>query len=160
VRVRENVEGIALYRGEESEYQNLRDRFSRIIENWWLIMKRQKMLNWFTIGFNQVANIFPILVAAPRYFSGAIQLGGVFQTAQAFGQVQDAMSWFVNSYTDIADWKATVDRLTSFHRAMEKVAAEQSQHLGISVQRTTGVGMAADNLTLGLPGGKTLITGA
>ena len=51
---------------------------------------------------------FPSLVAAPRYFSGAIQLGGLMQTAQAFGQVQDALSWFVGAYSDLADWKASV----------------------------------------------------
>ena len=64
--------------------------------------------------YGQLAVIFPFLVAAPRYFSGAIQLGGLMQIASAFGQVQGALSWFVDAYTSLAEWKATVDRLTGF----------------------------------------------
>ncbi|MDQ3774090.1 MAG: hypothetical protein M3461_06835 [Pseudomonadota bacterium] len=76
VRFRENTEGVALYRGEAGELAGFRERFTNVVGNWWALMKRQKILNFFTIGYNQVAIIFPFLVAAPRYFSGAIQLGG------------------------------------------------------------------------------------
>ena len=160
VRVRENAEGIALYRGEASEQQSLRERFGFVIANWRAIMLRQKALTWFTAGFNQVANVFPVLVAAPRYFSGAIQLGGLMQTASAFGQVQGAMSWFVDSYVNITEWKATVDRLTSFRAAMQTIAAEQTKGNGISVQNVPGAPITATDLTLGLPDGRALVAGA
>jgi putative ATP-binding cassette transporter len=88
VRLRENTEGVALYGGERAEAASLRERFGGVVANWWAIMKRQKRLTWFTAGYNQAAIVFPMLAAAPRYFAGAIQLGGLMQTANAFGQVQ------------------------------------------------------------------------
>ncbi|MGH8620127.1 MAG: ABC transporter ATP-binding protein/permease [Burkholderiales bacterium] len=154
VRVRENAEAIALYRGESGEIGNLRLRFSDVWRNWWEIMKRQKKLTWFNAGYNQIANIFPILVAAPRYFSGAIQLGGLMQTASAFGQVQDALSWFVNAYAQLAEWKATVDRLTTFHNAMRNAAAHQGD--GVKAAAGDGAGLAAQDVALALPDGRAL----
>ena len=88
VRVRENMEGIALYRGEHEEQGLLLHRFGAVIGNWYAIMRRTKLLNILVYGYGQAAVIFPVIVAAPRYFSGAMQLGGLVQTAGAFGQVQ------------------------------------------------------------------------
>jgi putative ATP-binding cassette transporter len=122
-------------------------------------MRRQKILNSFTNGFNQTALVFPFLVAAPLYFSKTIQLGGLMQTASAFRQVQNAMSWFVDAYVNLADWKATVDRLTSFRNAMQAIAAEQAKGDGIAVTRTPGASIAASGLTLDLPDGRELIAG-
>jgi len=124
VRFRENMEGVALYHGESDELRGLRARFTHVFSNWWSIMRRQKFLNFYTSGYAQVAIIFPFLVAAPRFFSGAILLGGLMQIANAFGNVQRSLSWFVNAYsgagpnTGLAGWKATVERLTSFHNAV------------------------------------------
>ena len=128
VRFRENAESIALYAGEADEIRGLQRRFADVVANWWAIMKRQKSLTWFRSGYNQTAIIFPFIVAAPRYFAGSIQLGGLMQTASAFGQVQDALSWFVNAYTQLAEWKATVDRLTTFRNATRRaqLAAQSS----------------------------------
>jgi putative ATP-binding cassette transporter len=155
VRVRENAEGIALYGGEASERQGLLQRFGHIVDNWWAIMRRTKALNWFINGFAQVANIFPFLVASPRYFAGEIQLGGLFQTAQAFGQVQDAMSWFINVYTDLAAWKATVDRLSSFRMAMDEIG--QAPGGGIERRPAGEPAIGVENLSVELPGGTTLL---
>ncbi len=118
VRFRENTEGVALYRGEPGELAGFRERFGHVVGNWWALMKRQKILNFFTIGYSQIAVIFPFLVGAPRYFSGAIPLGGLIQISNAFGQVQGSLSWFINAYPTFASWKATVDRLTGFHVAV------------------------------------------
>ncbi|WP_298290390.1 ABC transporter ATP-binding protein/permease [Thiomonas sp.] len=117
-RTREHDEGIALYNGEQRELDGHRDRFANVWSNWWGIMRRQKLFTWYTAFYGQLAIIFPILVAAPRYFAGQIQLGGLTQTAQAFGQVQGALSWFIGAYTSIADWRATVERLQTFVEAM------------------------------------------
>ena len=68
--------------------------------------------------------MFPILVAAPRYFAGAIQLGELMQIASAFGRVQDALSWFVDSYGQLAEWKASVARVLAFADGMHVAAAE------------------------------------
>src|SRR5207253_2662407 len=104
VRFRENAESVALYHGESAELRGFQARFGAVVRNFWEIMRRQKRLTWFTAGYAQAAVIFPIVVAAPRYFRGAIHLGGLIQTATAFGQVQDSLSFIVSSYTDIGTW--------------------------------------------------------
>ena len=156
VRFRENAEAIALYRGEDDEIRGLRRRFGAVFDNWWEIMKRTKKLMWFRSGYNQIAIIFPILVAAPRFFSGALPLGGLMQTSSAFGQVQDALSWFVNSYTQLAEWKATVDRLTTFHDAMTRARA--AGHAGgLAAHASGGVAYALQDARIDLPDGTPLI---
>jgi vitamin B12/bleomycin/antimicrobial peptide transport system ATP-binding/permease protein len=156
VRLRENAEGIALYRGEREELANFRTRFGSVIGNWWAIMKKQKQLGWFTNFYGQIAIIFPFLVAAPRYFSGAISLGQYTQTASAFGQVQSALSWFIDAYTQFASWKATVDRLTGFSAALEHVRAEAERLDGVRDEVPTE-DLAMQGLALALPQGKPLL---
>ena len=159
VRVRENAEGIALYRGEPSEQENLDSRFLLILGNWWEIMKRQKRLTWFTASYTQIAIIFPILVAAPRYFAGAIQLGGLMQVASAFGNVQGALSWFIDNYRSFAEWQASVDRLTSFHHTISEVQAKERAVGGILVSGGNDRELTVENLHLVLPDGRLLLNG-
>ena len=158
VRFRENTEGVALYRGEADELRNFRERFAFVVRNWWDIMRRQKRLTYFTAGYAQAAVIFPILVAAPRYFRGELPLGGLMQTSQAFGQVQDSLSFIVTSYTDIAEWRAVVLRLLGFERTLARVRAEATFE---GVRRAPGPepGLALDRVALDLPGGRPLLEG-
>ena len=114
IRIRENAECVALYGGESDEQEQLRASFGHIWRTWWRLMKAQRRLTFFTAGYAQAATIFPVLVAAPRFFSGEISLGGLTQTAFAFGQVQSSLSWFVDAYPRIAQWTASVNRLTGF----------------------------------------------
>ena len=157
VRFRENAESIALYAGEADEMRGLQRRFSDVVANWWAIMKRQKTLTWFRSGYSQIAIIFPFVVAAPRYFAGSIQLGGLMQTASAFGQVQDALSWFVNAYTQLAEWKATVDRLTTFHHAIHRAQQEAQPNTGVTVTESDSADFAARGMKIDLPGGQPLL---
>ena len=120
-------------------------------------MRRQKMLTWFRAGYNQIATIFPFIVAAPRYFSGSIQLGGLMQTASAFGQVQDSLSWFVNAYTPFAEWKATVDRLITFHEATAKAADAAKSNPGVGIEANGATDVRADDVAIELPDGSALI---
>jgi putative ATP-binding cassette transporter len=154
VRLRENTEGVALYRGEASELQNFRANFRDVITIWWTKMVKQKQLGWFQSFYGQVAIIFPFLVASPRFFSGSMPLGGIFQIASAFGQVQGALSWFLNAYTMFANWKATVDRLTSFSEALDRV-----QHVRVEGERGEGAteSLSLQELSIGLPQGKPLL---
>jgi vitamin B12/bleomycin/antimicrobial peptide transport system ATP-binding/permease protein len=156
VRLRENSEGVALYRGENEELANFRARFAAVITNWWGIMRKQKQLNFFTISYAQLAIIFPFVVAAPRYFSGAIQLGGLMQISSSFGYVQASLSWFIDAYPQFASWKATVDRLTGFSASLERVREEGEQLDG---ERTEGSGasLSLEDLKLSLPQGKPLL---
>jgi len=158
VRVRENMEGIALYSGEAEEKDLLRHRFGSLIGNWWAIMQRTKMVNALTAGYEQVAVVFPFIVAAPRFFSGQIPLGGLTQTAGAFGRVQDALSWFITRYPDLAQWHAIVERLTTFHRAV--VAARAAFGTGLTLTDVPGEAVQLRHATIELPNGVRLLNDA
>ncbi|HEX3576357.1 MAG TPA: ABC transporter ATP-binding protein/permease [Rhodopila sp.] len=158
VRVRENMEGIALYRGEQEEGVTLRERFGSVIDNWYQIMRRTKLLNSLVYGYGQIAIIFPIVVAAPRYFAGAMQLGGLMQTVGAFGQVQNSLSWFVDSYAEIARWRAIVERLSTFHGAIVKARAEN--HGGFVTMPGAAGAVRLRDVTVSLPDGTKLLDSA
>jgi putative ATP-binding cassette transporter len=159
VRFRENTEGVALYHGEADEMRNFRTRFGSVVRNWWDIMRQQKRLTWFTAGYGQAAIIFPFVVAAPRYFRGEIPLGGLVQTASAFGQVQDSLSFIVSSYTDIAEWRSVVQRLVGFEEALDRVRAQAGARDGIRREDGDAPTLAVENVDLALPGGTALISG-
>ena len=160
VRLRENAEGVALYRGEAAENRGFMSRIERVRENWWGIMQYTKRLNTLTIGYNQVAIVFPYFMAGHRYFTGALTLGNLTQIADAFGQVQTSLSWFVNNYAGLANWKASVDRLLTFHRALEEARAEQARRDGLDVQRDGERTVRAEHLDLVLPNGRTILADA
>ncbi len=162
VRVREYSEAIALDRGESVEQTHLGGRFSTVLGNYLQLLKAQKRLIWFTSFFGQAAVIFPFLVAAPRFFSGAIQLGQLIQISSAFGKVQDSLSWFVDNYSSLAAWRATTDRLTSFEDNMSAIAQatrdQQALQSGATGSPTTAPdALSAQHLTLNLPTGVTLV---
>jgi vitamin B12/bleomycin/antimicrobial peptide transport system ATP-binding/permease protein len=156
VRIRENAEGIALYRGESFEDAQLQTRFERIRANWWALMNATKRLTFFTVGYNQAAVIFPMLVAAPRYFSGAITLGVLVQIANAFGQVQGALSWFVDSYGALAGWKASTDRLLTFDSSIRQATAI-ARRPELTIVANTRDALQAEALDLRLPNGKLVL---
>jgi putative ATP-binding cassette transporter len=156
VRLRENAEGVALYRGEAGEYNNFRARFADVIAIWWTKMLKQKQLGWFQSFYGQMAIIFPFVVASPRFFSGAMPLGGIFQIASAFGQVQGALSWFINVYSSYANWKATVDRLTGFTEALAHAREEADRLDGDRVEGGSQV-LSLERLELDLPQGTPLL---
>ncbi len=158
IRVRENAEGVALYRGEPSESVSLLARFERIRANWWEIIRYTKRLTAFTVGYNQVAVVFPFLVALPRFFSGAISLGQLIQITSAFGQVQSSLSWFVDSYAQLAVWKASVDRLITFNLALADAKRAADRADGIVIAEGDGAVVARD-LHLDRPDGRPIVSG-
>jgi putative ATP-binding cassette transporter len=158
IRIRENAEPVALYRGEPQERAHLANRFERIRENWWDIMRTTKRLNVASTFYAQFAVIFPFLVGAPRYFSGAITLGGLMQISSAFSQVQEALSWFIEAFSasgenSLPQWKASVNRLAGFHVAVE---AARDQVSGISVTSDNVGAIVLDEVVLALPNGQAL----
>ncbi|MGA3137484.1 MAG: ABC transporter ATP-binding protein/permease [Xanthobacteraceae bacterium] len=118
VRTRENAEQIAALRGEAAEREQHLLRFGSVIANWFALMRRQKRLMFFTQSYSQASVVFPYILAAPAYFSGAMQLGGLMQTGSAFNSVQEALSYIVTSYRQIAEWQSIVARLTGFEDAL------------------------------------------
>jgi len=158
VRTRENSEQIAALHGEPAERERHVDRFGNIVTNWIAIMKRQKKLTFFTQSYSQASVIFPYLMVSPVYFSGAMQLGGLMQTGSAFNSVQTALSYFVNAYQSIAQYRAVVTRLSGFEDA---IAAARNVALTPPVvevlpRDNTNV-IAIDRLKVRLPHGEPLV---
>ncbi|WP_054914131.1 ABC transporter ATP-binding protein/permease [Pseudomonas sp. NBRC 111127] len=166
MRLRENAENVAFYQGAEVERGTLLGRFAALIVNAWALVFRNLKFSGFNLGVSQVAVVFPFILQAPRFFSGAIKLGDVMQTSQAFGQVQDALSFFRESYDTFAQYRATLDRLTGFldanaqARALPRVlTAEQAHALQIAdlkVLRPDGHALITD-LNLSLQAGQALL---
>jgi vitamin B12/bleomycin/antimicrobial peptide transport system ATP-binding/permease protein len=156
MRVREYSEAIALDRGGRVERLSLQERFAQVLDNFMRLLRVQKRYTWFNSGYGQAAVVFPMLVASPRYFSGAIQLGELMQISSAFGQVQESLSWFISNYSRLASWQATTLRLTSFQdqmltlQANDMTAPESLTHTGINTLHTTP-------LTISLPNGDVLL---
>jgi len=164
VRVREYSESIALDKGEAVERAQLDTRFAAVLANYLQLIKKQKNLVWFTNFFGQAAVVFPFIVAAPRFFSGAIQLGELIQISSAFGRVQDSLSWLVDNYSALAAWRATTDRLTSFEDNISALAQQgraktASNSIANEAHPLAAGALAVSNLSLRLPTGTTLLDG-
>jgi putative ATP-binding cassette transporter len=156
-RLRENVEGVALHRGEAAEGAALKQRFGALRDNWWDIMWRTKKIIALTTGYNQVASVFPVAVVAPRFFRGEITLGDLTQTAGAFGRVEDSLSFFVNAYRSLASWRATVGRLAGFQRSIEAAHAAAGRGEGVAVRDAAAPEWRLREVSLRLPDGRELV---
>jgi len=158
VRFRENAESVALYGGEPVELRLFKERFGSVFENFCQIMKRQKRLTWFTLGYAQVAVIFPVVVISPRYFLKQIGLGGLMQAVNAFSFVQNALSFIINSYADIAAWQAVTERLGGFEERLQAIHQGMRAPRQIAVRRG-GLGVAIQELDIDMPDGTPLLRG-
>ena len=155
MRVRENSESIAFYGGEKSEGVSFRTKFNNVIQNFWGLMRQTKFLNFYVVGYSQAAVLFPILLAAPRYFTHEISLGILMQIISAFGNVQTAMSYFVESYDSIAQLVAVVQRLGGFTQHMDEVAQVES---GFDYKTEKGAETSyAAGLNIETPDGRALL---
>lgn len=166
IRVRENGESIALYKGEQEENKFLRQSFSSLVANYIKLIVCTKRLGFLTLGYAQTAVIFPMLISAPLYFAKIITVGSIMQINSAFGQVQDSLSTLVSNFTAWASWKSVVDRLSLFYMSMEEAEALkciQVQHDQTCVElkdlqvRTPRNQVLVDKLNLKLNPGQALL---
>jgi putative ATP-binding cassette transporter len=158
-RLREYSEQIALLKGEQAERRLSMGRFGRIFSNYLQIVDRRKRLMAFTATYGQISPFIPYIVAAPFYFAGKIQLGVMSQTAGAFGRVESALNFFVTYYTSLADFKAVLDRLSSFDDAIAR-SHELEKANAITKPAAPGNGIHIAGLDLALPDGRTIVTNA
>ena len=158
VRARENAEQIALLRGEPAERTRLLSRFGSVVENWLSIMQRTKKVTAFTSAYSQAAVIFPYILVAPAYFADKVQLGGMMQTASAFGSVQDALSFIITSYRTLAEWQSVVERLSGFEASIENAAALTVEQNIIHVRPDDNRSIDLRKLVVELPGGTPLVS--
>ena len=158
VRSRENAEQIASLHGEAAERERHVDRFSLVVANWIAIMQRQKKLTFFTQSYSQASVIFPYVMVSPVYFSGAMQLGGLMQTASAFNSVQGALSYFISAYRSIAEYQAVVARLDGFESAIEAGRAAALTQPAIEMLPRDGArAITVEHLAVALPTGEPLV---
>ena len=162
IRVREYSESIALNRGEADEIRHLDHNFANVSATMRDLMRSLRRLTWLTNGYTLGAMVFPTLLAAPRYFSGAISLGGLMQTTSAFGHVQGSLSWFVENWPRIAEWRASLERLTEFSEHLTDVAAELAieDENSIHMRRSDDARLEIRNLDIAQPDGAILVQGA
>ena len=159
VDLRNHAENVALYRGEHHERTILDRIFGGVLQNYYFIILRQKILLWFTAGYNQTSVILPLLVALPNYFDKVFLLGGLIQSLQAFNRVQDSLSFLVNSYTNIAQWQAVAQRLTTFanHISEAEDKAERENRLAFRQQSENSIDVR--QVSIRTPRGELLLAG-
>jgi putative ATP-binding cassette transporter len=157
IDLRTHAEHVALYHAEPYQKGILGGLFEKVLNNWYAIILRQKLLLWFTAGYNQVSVILPLVVVLPNYFGKVFKLGGLMQALRAFTQIQDALSFFVNSYSSIAQWRAVVRRLITFldhmYEVENKALVENKVHYTMQDANT----IVATNLTIYTPENEKLL---
>lgn len=152
VRLREYSESIAFYAGEKVEGALLRGRFAHVISNAWAIVYRTLKFLGFNFTVTQAAVVFPFIIQAKRFFAQQISLGDLMQTAQAFGRLQDNLSFFRNAYDSFATYRATLNRLSGFTKAIADAGALPEPDL-----REQGSSLVLQGLTVTRPDGATLL---
>ncbi|MFL4987327.1 MAG: ABC transporter ATP-binding protein/permease [Microvirga sp.] len=155
-RLREYAEQVALLEGEPTERRLLLGRFGTLVDNFWRIVNRRKLLMIFTSFYGQLSVVIPYVVAAPFYFLGKVQLGTLTQTAGAFARVEAALSFFVDRYVTLADYKAVVDRLSTFDQAIAAGRA-LGREAGIRLAEHARDTVEVRDLSLALPDGRRIV---
>jgi putative ATP-binding cassette transporter len=156
-RLREYTEQIALLEGEPAERERLAGRFVNIIENYMRIVRRYLKLQTFTLAYFQANVVVPYLITAPYFFAGRITLGHMQQTVGAFGRVESALTFFISAYTTIADYKAVVDRLTTFEAAIATVRARAAAQGRVALAEGGGAELRLGDVDVHLPDGRHLL---
>ncbi len=156
VRLRENAETIAFYRGEERETALLDERWTKVVHNFRNIMRRERSIGLFAHAHGQFSIILPFLLSAPRFFYGQISFAQVMQIAAACGAVQSCLNFFITSYGQIAQWRATTERLTVFRARLDEAHAVPSSPVTLE---HTGDAFVVRDLELSLPDHRTIATG-
>lgn len=118
VRVNEHVDDISLAAGEADEKRRIDLHLRNVLDATRRIVMGHTNLTWVTAGFGWVTIVAPILVAAPLYFTGKVSFGGLMMAAGAFTQAQSSLRWFIDNFSVIADWRATLLRVASFRDAL------------------------------------------
>ena len=158
VDLRSHAEHVALYQGEDHQKSILKSLFKKVLDNWYLIILRQKLLMWFTSGYNQAAVVLPLVVVMPNYFNKVFLLGGLMQSLQAFSHVQDSLSYLVNAYTRIAEWQAIGARLTTFVNHLHDIQEKTSTQTELSLANREQNCIKTKNLSIFTPQKQVLLS--
>src|SRR6516164_8388904 len=138
VRANEELEGITIYGGEADEKQHLNRVFASVLEVSRRIVGATTELTWITAGYGWFTIVAPILVAAPSYLTGEMSFGELMVVVGAFNQVQTSLRWFVDNFSSIADWRATLQRVASFRGALSAMDSFGGSAGRIDIRETEG----------------------
>jgi vitamin B12/bleomycin/antimicrobial peptide transport system ATP-binding/permease protein len=155
VRVNEHIDAISLAGGEADEARRIKLNLAAVLAAMRSLVRGQTNLAWVTAGYGWLTIVAPILVAAPLYFSGRLTFGGLMMAAGAFTQVQSSLRWFVDNFSSIADWRATLLRVASFRRAMLMSDALHDASGRIAFEEGSPDAMTLENLEIASPAGCT-----
>ena len=158
VRVNERTEAIALYGGETDEKDYLNREFEQVLWMMRRLVSGITRLTWVTAGYGWFAIVAPFVVAAPGYFSGNMSLGGLMMAAGAFNQVQQALRWFVDNFSTIADWRATLLRVASFRLALVEMDKLGDETGHIELVPTADDRLVFDEIGIASPAGCTRLS--
>ncbi len=160
VRVSESAESIALFGGERDERRQLEGNLDRVILSMQQLSGKLARLTWITSGYGWIAIVVPIVVAAPGYFSGGLTLGGLMMVVGAFNQVQASLRWFVDHFPPIADWRATLQRVSAFKAAVAKLEEIDDSIDSIHVVRDSDERLGFEDVSVLLSDGRVVIAEA
>ena len=160
VRVNESAESIALCGGEHDERRLLDNTLERVISTMRQLSGALSRLTWITSGYGWIAIVVPIVVASPGYFSGGLTIGGLMMVVGAFNQVQSSLRWFVDQFPAIADWRATLHRVSAFKAVIDKVDAIDDGIDTIKLTRHPDGKLAFDGVSVLLSDGRVVISDA
>jgi putative ATP-binding cassette transporter len=148
VRVNEHLDDITLAGGEADELRRVETHLTNVLAATRKIVSGLTNITWVSAGFGWVTNVAPILVAAPLYFTGKISFGGLMMAAAAFTQAQSSLRWFVDNFSTIADWRATLLRVASFREALVRPRTQQMFETKIQYQDGPAGTVIIDNLVV------------
>ncbi|MDQ0470968.1 ABC transporter ATP-binding protein/permease [Labrys wisconsinensis] len=157
MRVNENVDAISLAGGEPDERRRLLNDLGDVLAAMRRLATALTNLTWLTAGYGWFTIVAPILVATPVYFAGNLSLGGLMMAVGAFNQVQSSLRWFVDNFSVIADWRATLLRVASFRRAMLAADVLQTGHHRIEVVENQEERLTFDEVEISSKGGATAL---
>jgi vitamin B12/bleomycin/antimicrobial peptide transport system ATP-binding/permease protein len=157
VRINEHIDVIALEEGEADEQRHLERDIARVLAAMRAIVTGLTQLTWITSGYGWFTLVAPILAAAPLYFSGTLSFGGLMMAAGAFNQVQSSLRWFVDNFSTIADWRATLLRVATFRRAVMATDVLHPLDRGISLDEGRPGRIVLDQLEIASQAGCTML---
>ena len=153
VRVNEHIDAIALAAGEADEARRIEIDLQAVLKATARLVTGLTNLTWITAGYGWFTTVSPILVAAPLYFGGSLSFGGLMMASGAFIQVQSSLRWFVDNFSTIADWRATLLRVAAFRQAVLTADTMHEVASRITFKEGSAHAVLIDNLQIASPNG-------
>jgi putative ATP-binding cassette transporter len=158
MRVNEHIDAVALFRGEVDEKRRIEVNLREVLDATSRIIARITGLTWVTAGYGWFTIVAPILVAAPVYFAGNLSFGGLMMAVGAFNQVHNSLRWFIDNFSAIADWRATLLRIANFRSAVLKTDVLHTVESRIDFTEGDEPGkVRIENLEIASPTGCTML---